>query len=360
MSLTRNEEETTMDRAQLAKRNPRTELEALADWQNEADRKRRLAEAIRDSDRETIWAAFAAYMAVTRRKAHTSPETAKSYRRALADLLDWTEAGGAEGRMPHQLTAGDAAVYRAQLQTAGGRDGKPLAPASVNARLAGVRKFMGALVWAGLRDGDPFTGQGIEDRRPEEKRVPFSGTEVASLLAAATDPRDRAAVLLGADAGLRLSEAAGLTWGATDLGGRRLRVLGKGGVVRPVALTDRAAQALADLPSDREDGATVLGLSPRAIQHRFANLCEAAGVRRSATASRGDGYGVTLRRSFHSLRHSYGTRAHKAGVPLEVIGRQLGHRHLQTTLVYSKLDETDLLEAADRLGAADLGGRRVA
>ena len=70
---------------------------------------------------------------------------------------------------------------------------------------------------------------------------------------------------MGADAGLRLSEAAGLTWGATDLGGRRLRVLGKGGVVRPVALTDRAAQALADLP---------LGLPPerdgtRHVYHQF-------------------------------------------------------------------------------------------
>jgi len=345
---------------EIAKRAPETALEVITSWQNEADRKRLLAEAIANRDRATIWSAFTAYMIETRRKAHSSRETLKSYRRALDDLLDWAEAGGAQGHNVDKLRATDAAVYREHLQEAGGRDGKPLAPASVNARLAGVRKFMGALVWAGLRDGDPFTGQGIEDHRPEEKRVPFSGTEVASLLAAATDPRDRAAVLLGADAGLRLSEAAGLTWGATDLGGRRLRVLGKGGVVRPVALTDRAAQALADLPSDREDGATVLGLSPRAIQHRFANLCEAAGVRRSATASRGDGDGVTLRRSFHSLRHSYGTRAHKAGVPLEVIGRQLGHRHLQTTLVYSKLDETDLLEAADRLGAADLGGRRVA
>jgi hypothetical protein len=124
----------------IAHSTPKTALAKVRDWQNEAERKRRIAEAIRDDDRETLWAAFAAYMLETKRRARISGETFKSYRRAMEALLDWT----ADGRMPHQLTPSDANQYRTFLSESGGRQGQGLSNASVNARLAGTRKFMAA------------------------------------------------------------------------------------------------------------------------------------------------------------------------------------------------------------------------
>jgi integrase/recombinase XerC len=357
-----------MDRrncTELAKRQPTTALEALKDWRNDAERKRRMAEAIRDGDRETMWSCFQAYVIATHRKPRVSGSTFRSYHRAMEDLLDWTEAGEAEGRMIHQITPTDANLFRGYLQESGARGGQPLAPASVNARLAGVRKLMACLMWAGLRDGDPFARLGLDDRQPEEKRYPFDATEVASLLAAAVDPRDRALLLLGADVGLRLAEVAGLVWGAVNLGGRMAFILGKGDRIRTVVFTERAAEALANLPGDRADDAPVVGLSARSIQHRFANLCEAAGVRQEMTVARlvadADGRATeeraTVHRGFHSLRHSCATRLHEANTPIEVIGRILGHLHIETTRIYEKLDLSDLRAAAERLDAADRGNR---
>lgn len=345
----------------LAIGTPRNELEALATWQNAADRRRRVAEAIRDRDRETLWSAFAAHLRAAS-DGQVSGHTYTSYRRAMNDLLDWCEAGRAEGRMAHQLTAEDAALYRLHLQVEGGRGGRPLATASVNARLAGTRAFMACLVWSGVCEADPFSAQArrtIRDRQPAEKRLPFTGAEIEALLQAATDPRDRVIVLLGADAGLRLAEVAGLRWQAVRLAAREILTLGKRGKVRQVPLTARLTVALAYLPR-RDESSSVLGLSARSIQARFANLCKRAGVPREVVVSRpvADSHGEVreenrrIRRSYHSLRHAAATRLLQAGASVDVVAKILGHTHLETTMVYRSVDTTELHAAIGLLQAS--------
>lgn len=54
----------------------------------------------------------------------------------------------------------------------------------------------------------------------------------------------------------------------------------------------------------------------------------------------------------HSLRHACATRLINQGVSLKEIGEQLGHRNMETTRIYAKVDLTHLREVAD----FDLGG----
>ncbi len=54
----------------------------------------------------------------------------------------------------------------------------------------------------------------------------------------------------------------------------------------------------------------------------------------------------------HSLRHACATRLINQGVPLKVIADQLGHRDLDTTRIYAKVDLPRLREVAD----FDMGG----
>jgi len=49
----------------------------------------------------------------------------------------------------------------------------------------------------------------------------------------------------------------------------------------------------------------------------------------------------------HSLRHACATRLINKGVSLKEIGDQLGHRNLETTRIYAKVDLTHLREVAD-------------
>jgi len=49
----------------------------------------------------------------------------------------------------------------------------------------------------------------------------------------------------------------------------------------------------------------------------------------------------------HSLRHACATRLINQGVPLKTIADQLGHRDLETTRIYAKVDLLRLREVAD-------------
>ena len=52
----------------------------------------------------------------------------------------------------------------------------------------------------------------------------------------------------------------------------------------------------------------------------------------------------------HDLRHSVGTHAVMAGVPLPVVARLLGHRHPSMTLRYAHVGDVEVEAAAERVG----------
>src|SRR5437763_15542135 len=101
----------------------------------------------------------------------------------------------------------------------------------VRPRLAAGRALYAALNWAGATEAAPFAAtKARRDPVPAwEKRAPYTPEEVAALLARA-EGADRLMVLLGAHAGLRVSEALALTQADLQSDRRHLRVrLGKGG-----------------------------------------------------------------------------------------------------------------------------------
>jgi len=186
----------------------------------------------------------------------------------------------------------------------------------------------------------------VADPTPDhEKRKPYRSDEVTRLLAACRTPRERAFVLLGADAGLRVAEVAALTWKAVDIQAGDLQVRsGKGGKTQTVALTPRCAAALDDLegkhagpvfPSTQHGSG---GITARRIQAIFARLCELAGVRRLG---------------YHALRHSAGTRLYESTRDLHVVARHLRHATLDTTRVYAHLADGDYRAAVDKLAEAN-------
>jgi site-specific recombinase XerD len=134
-----------------------------------------------------------------------------------------------------------------------------------------------------------------------------------------------------AHGGLRASECVALTFQDLDLPGRRLTVRqGKGLKDRTVYLTDTACLALAGyLTGTRRSAQAPLFTYPNGrpisyawLWQRIVALGQAAGVAGVAP---------------HRLRHTLATRLLNAGMPITGIQKLLGHRFLNTTMIYARV-----------------------
>ncbi len=158
--------------------------------------------------------------------------------------------------------------------------------------------------------------------------------------------RDRALweVLYGA--GLRVSEACGLSLHDVDVPGRVLRVLGKGRKERLCPLHHGGVEALGQWLGRRgellvkrrrgQDAKAVFlnvrggRLTPRSVARHLVRDARAAGLQRHVTP--------------HALRHSYATHLLAGGADVRSIQELLGHASLSTTQRYTHVG-VELLQA---------------
>lgn len=143
----------------------------------------------------------------------------------------------------------------------------------------------------------------------------------------------RRAVVLGAWAGLRVSEVAALDWSDIDVDLHRLHVRhGKGDKSRSVGVHSVLLDAL--LPDVGGNVVTGGGTpyTASSLQRRVNRAMKSAGV--DAT--------------FHQLRHRFGTITYGiTGDPLAVAAA-MGHASLETTRIYAAVSD----DALDRVAAA--------
>lgn len=151
--------------------------------------------------------------------------------------------------------------------------------------------------------------------------------------------RDWAVLLLLYGAGLRISEALGLTGEVLPLGDT-LRVTGKRGKTRIVPLLPQVRAAiegyisLCPWPMSRAEplfrGARGGPLSPALIRRAVQ------GARRRL--------GLSERTTPHALRHSFATHLLGRGADLRSLQELLGHASLSSTQVYTQVDAAHLLD----------------
>ena len=161
--------------------------------------------------------------------------------------------------------------------------------------------------------------------------------------------RDRSILELLYATGLRVGELVSLDWSDIDLGGRVLRVMGKGGKERMVPFgrpAKVALQAWLNTWTGVRDGTRVQtgdeDDEPIFLNHRGGRL-SARSVRRildryvTEAAVAG---GVHP----HTLRHTFATHLLEEGADLRSIQELLGHSSLGTTQKYTHLEVQKLLE----------------
>jgi site-specific recombinase XerD len=176
-------------------------------------------------------------------------------------------------------------------------------------------------------------------RLREPRRLPktLSQSDAAELLASFRTWRDRAIAGLMLYCGLRSAEVLRLDVADVDIGGRWLRVVGKGERERRVPLdADVASVIQVYLLVERPESSNSNGrLFLVAKGSNRGQPLTAAGLRTIFRYHRGL-TGIVGGHP-HALRHTFGTALAEAGVDLAVMQALLGHAHVDTTARYIHL-----------------------
>jgi site-specific recombinase XerD len=196
-------------------------------------------------------------------------------------------------------------------------------------------------------------------RTPRTLPRVLSPSEVDALLAALRTHRDRAMVLAMLLGGLRRCEVLGLRMPDVHAGERRLFVAeGKGGHQRIVPVSNRFFAALADYLSQERPEETE--------SERVFVVLRGPTRGRALTAAGADQVLAGARQraglehaTCHQLRHTCLTRLREAGMALEAVQAQAGHRSIESTRIYLHLANGWLAEQYARAVTAiehDVGG----
>lgn len=254
-------------------------------------------------------------------------------------LDDWTAWLTAAGRRP-----GTIRLRRSQISRLA-REVAPLGPWEVTAEdlvrwlarpswdadtrrshRAAARGLFGWALATGRTDVDPSAALPSVPARQGRPRPAAEDVIHAALQRA--DARDSLMIRLGAHAGLRSCEIATSHSSRVrrDLDGWVLTVIGKGGKLRDVPLTDSLALEIRSRPGwtfpGRQDG----HLSPAYVSRRLSWAL---------------GEGVTG----HQLRHRFGSAAYAHERDLRAVQVLLGHASVATTQLYTAVPDGALRRA---------------
>ena len=308
------------------------------------------------------------------------PNTVRAYAHDLRAFFDVV------GKDPVEVTTKDvlAFVVAQQRPRAGAEnlvrisDGQSgLSASTIRRRLAAVSSLFGYLVVRGDTGviANPVP-RGVPTRRSRHReqrgaplvrgvrRLPqiLDSSEVDALVSALRTSRDLAmveAMLLG---GLRRCEVLGLRLSDLKLGEWRVFVAdGKGGHQRLVPIsqtffTTVAAYLNSERPADAVTDRVFVALKgPRRGQPLSADGLDEILTAARARAGLAGG-------TCHELRHTCFTRLRQAGMPIEAIQIQAGHRSIASTRIYLHLGDdwlageyrraVEAIEAQAMIGAA--------
>lgn len=238
-------------------------------------------------------------------------------------------------------------AYKAARRAA---TGKGFAVSTLNIELTYARAILALGVDDGLITRNPLR-KVAKERGANKRRGVISEEQLQRILSVIEAAWFRAYVLLLADTGFRRNEGLRIRWADVERGYVTVRREdAKSKEARTVKLTERARAAIMAIKDEEfEIGEFVFPGKRRGRETRaqaqttklFHDAVEMAGV-----VLPGGKY-PTL----HFWRHSWGSRAAMAGVPLPAVQSVLGHANLAATQIYmhpSQDDADGAIDAAER------------
>jgi len=262
------------------------------------------------------------------------PKTRAAYLRAVRRLAAFLR------RSPDTATVEDLRRFQLYLVDQG------TSPITLNATIVGLKFFFD--ITLGRHE---LMSKMQTVRVPQKLPVVLSRDEVVRLIAAAPNLKSQTALSVAYATGLRVSEVVSLK--VTDIDSKRMTLRveqGKGrkdryAMLPPVLLERlRAWWRLAHAQGKMLPGGWLFpGMNP--VEPLTARQLNRA-VHSAAQAA-----GIDKRVSMHTLRHSFATHLLEQKVDIRLIQVMLGHKKLETTVVYTHVATEILREVVNPLEA---------
>jgi integrase/recombinase XerD len=286
---------------------------------------------------ETMAGWIERYTIYLRSECHLADNTVQAYRRDLEHMKEWLN-----GRSPTSIGISELTDFAGYLKN------KKLAETSISRHIVAVRMFYKFLQLESAIDDNPaelLTTPKVWQRVPTVLTV----TQVDRFLAApqAFDQqglRDRAILELMYATGCRVSEICDLLLANVHLDEGFCLAEGKGSKQRMVPLGERAVETIQLYLTEHR---------PRLAAGRDASEAPWLILSRSGQRMRREAIWELIKRyakrvgvhsdvSPHTLRHSFATHLLAGGADLRLIQEMLGHASIQTTQVYTRVENSKL------------------
>lgn len=252
------------------------------------------------------------------------------------------------GKRLKDITYADLCSFKNKRLNSPTKSGKPRSVTTVNRELAALRRMFSIAVQQDWLQKNPFkSGEPLIQVSAERKRERILTKEEEARLLAACDKKQRrhlrAFLVALLSTGCRKAEMLLLRWKDVNLDKRLITIQAlntKSLRSRKIAITSSLLDELFDLweKSDKHPDTFVFGIRDN-VRKSFSSACKEAGIKEGGID------GLTL----HSLRHSVATRLVKGNLPIQIVGRILGHSQPQTTYRYLTANEETLHQAASIL-----------
>jgi integrase len=219
---------------------------------------------------------------------------------------------------------------------------------TVNRELACLRRIFNIALRQDWIAKNPFNrGESLIEVSAERQRERILTFDEEQRLLSACDHPQRGhlkpLLISLLDTGARKGETIKLQWKDVDFERRLITFQAQNTKTlrtRQVALTSRLFDELQTLwqNSDKNLTGLVFGIIDN-VSRSFASACKEAGIKQGSME------GITL----HTLRHSAATRLVKGQMPIQLVGKILGHTQPQTTYRYLAANEETLYQASEIL-----------
>lgn len=184
-------------------------------------------------------------------------------------------------------------------------------------------------------------------KHQQKERVPLTSYELEVIRWHCKTIREKALIDFLFSTGCRVSECVSVELSDIGWNARSVKIRhGKGDKARTVFFNAEAEVSLKKYLETRNDSTPSLfvsdrkphgKLTPRAVELIVKKIQMRAQIQTACTP--------------HVLRHTFATTGIRSGIPLEQLQALMGHSKPETTLIYAKLDQSDLQKAHQQIYA---------